>query len=127
MEQQEKLNGELDYLEVVSINAQRFRELISKVEALAQAGIENGFIGDVFYILANYAEGSLLDEELALMKADAVTREAHHVLHKKFLVQLDAIRKGLEQGQPEKMRDIVQFLKDYYQEHFVGFHGINEK
>ncbi len=127
MEQEEKLNGELDYLEVVSINAQRFRELISKVEALAQAGIEKGFFGDVFYVLANYAEGSLLDEELALMKADTATREAHHALHLKFLARLDSIRKGLELGQPEKMRDIVQFLNEWYQEHFIGFHGIEEK
>jgi|GEM_PF-1559596 hypothetical protein len=127
MEREERLNSEHEYFEVVSSNAQRFRELILKVEALAQAGIEKGFFGDVFYALANYAEGSLLDEELALMKADAGTREAHHVLHHKFLARLDSIRKGLEQGTPEKMRDIVQFLNDYYQEHFVGFHGIHTK
>ena len=124
MERDEKLHGEQDYMDVVTSNAQRFRELISKVEALAQAGIDKGFFGDVFYVLANYAEGSLLDEELALMKADAATREAHHALHAKFLARLDSIRMGLKQGAPVKMRDIVQFLNEYYQEHFVGFHGI---
>ena len=126
MENSEKNRGEMDYSTVVTINAKRYRDLIAKVESLAQAGIDNGFKGDVFYALANYAEGSLLEEELALMKADAATRQEHNHHHQIFLARLDQIRKGLEQGNPQKIKDIVIFLNGWYEEHFVGFHGLNK-
>ena len=117
---------DMDYSTMVTLNAKRFRELIAKVESLAHAGIEKGFRGDVFYILANYAEGSLLEEELALMKADTSTRHEHLEHHSKFLVRLDQIRKGVEEGNPQKIKDIVVFLNGWYDEHFVGFHGLGK-
>ncbi|SDC78529.1 hemerythrin domain-containing protein [Williamwhitmania taraxaci] len=123
MAKSEKHKGELDYSTVVTINAKRYRELVAKVESLANT--ENGFDGDVFYVLANYAEGSLLDEELALMKADVATRQEHHLHHQKFLARLDQIRKGLEQGNPQINKEIVAFLDGWYNEHFVGFHGLS--
>lgn len=126
MENGEKGRGEVDYSTMVTMNAQRFRELIAKVESLAQAGIEKGFQGDIFYVLANYAEGSLLEEELALMKSDAATRQEHHAHHAKFLARLEEIRKGVEQGTPQKIKDIVVFLHSWYEEHFKGFHGLDK-
>ena len=121
-----KGKDDMDYCTMVTQNAKRFRELIAKVESLAHAGVESGFKGDVFYILANYAEGSLLEEELALMKSDATTRHEHLEHHSKFLVRLDQIRKGLEEGNPQEINDIVTFLNSWYYEHFVGFHGVGK-
>jgi len=124
MENGDKNRGEMDYSGIVTLNAKRFRALISKVESIAQAGIENGFKGDVFYVLANYAESALLNEELALMKADPATRQEHQLHHSRFLVRLEQIRKGLEEGNPQKIKDILDFLNSWYNEHFVGFHGL---
>ncbi len=125
MGNEEKDKSVVDYSTMVTMNAQRFSDLITKVEALALAGIEKGFHGDIFYLLANYAEGSLLDEELALMNTDAATRQEHQLLHAKFLARLEAIRKGLEQGNPHKVNDTLTFLHSWYNEHFKEFHGLS--